>query len=211
MHFPHIPSVIIPFPRVGVRSLRPGPRHPSGEQERPSLSHSFQTGHYRQASMQLETHHACALVVCLLTPFCNAQDTSAAQSKDQPPPSSPAPAPAPATPLPTPAINGAAEGCAAGHDRRREVPVSRSTESSAVWAYSRAPVPGDESAQGALSNGQIFLQKADRMVAILRSGGSVRYPVLGTPFISTERPLSDLYGPVPVAYLKLAPGKNTSI
>ena len=51
--------------------------------------------------MQLETHH-CALVLCLLTPFCGAQDTSTAQ----PQPGSQAPAPAAASPLPTPAITG---------------------------------------------------------------------------------------------------------
>ena len=34
---------------------------------------------------------------------------------------------------------------------------------------------------------------------------------LGTPFLSTGKQVGDLYGPVPVAFLKLAPGKNTSI
>ena len=33
----------------------------------------------------------------------------------------------------------------------------------------------------------------------------------GTPFLATDKALSDLFGPVPVAFLKLAPAKNTSI
>jgi putative OmpL-like beta-barrel porin-2 len=41
--------------------------------------------------------------------------------------------------------------------------------------------------------------------------GTFNILVLGTPFLSTEKAIDNLYGPVPVAYLKLAPAKNTSI
>src|SRR5262249_580770 len=34
---------------------------------------------------------------------------------------------------------------------------------------------------------------------------------LGTPFLSTEKALDNLYGPVPVAFLKLVPAQNASI
>ena len=34
---------------------------------------------------------------------------------------------------------------------------------------------------------------------------------LGTPFLPTDKALTNLYGPVPVAFVKLAPGKSTSI
>ena len=37
------------------------------------------------------------------------------------------------------------------------------------------------------------------------------FPSLGSAFISTETAISDLYGPVPSAYVKLVPGKNTNI
>ncbi len=72
-------------------------------------------------------------------------------------------------------------------------------------------VPDDESAQGALTNGQVFLQKSAGWWQFYVQAGAYSIPALGTPFIPTERALSDLYGPVPVAYLKLAPAKNTSI
>lgn len=70
---------------------------------------------------------------------------------------------------------------------------------------------GDETAQGALSNGQIFLQKPDGWWQFYVQAGAYNILVVGTPFLSTEKTLTDLWGPVPVAYLKLAPGKTTSI
>jgi hypothetical protein len=69
----------------------------------------------------------------------------------------------------------------------------------------------DDPAQGALSNGQIFLQKADGWWQFYVQAGAYNILVVGTPFLSTEKALSDLWGPVPVAYLKLVPGKTTSV
>ena len=34
---------------------------------------------------------------------------------------------------------------------------------------------------------------------------------MGTPLITTKKAVTDLFGPVPVAYLKLVPSKNTSV
>ena len=72
-------------------------------------------------------------------------------------------------------------------------------------------VAGDDSTQAALSNGQIFLQKTEGWWQFYVQAGAYNLPALGAPFVSTEKALTDLYGPVPVAYLKLAPAKNTSI
>jgi hypothetical protein len=69
----------------------------------------------------------------------------------------------------------------------------------------------DDTAQGALSNGQIFLQKPEGWWQFYVQAGAYNILAVGTPFLSTEKALTDLWGPVPVAYLKLAPGKNTSI
>jgi hypothetical protein len=69
----------------------------------------------------------------------------------------------------------------------------------------------DDTAQGALSNGQIFIQKADGWWQFYVQAGAYDILAVGTPFLSTEKAISDLWGPVPVAYLKLAPDKNTSI
>ncbi len=72
-------------------------------------------------------------------------------------------------------------------------------------------VPGDSNTQAALSNGQIFLQKTDGWFQFYVQAGAYTVPALATPFLQTDRTLSELYGPVPVAFVKLQAGKNTSI
>jgi hypothetical protein len=72
-------------------------------------------------------------------------------------------------------------------------------------------IPGDNPTQPALSNGQAFIQKTTGWWQFYVQAGAYNILALGTPFLSTEKAITDLYGPVPVAYLKLAPGKNTSI
>jgi hypothetical protein len=71
------------------------------------------------------------------------------------------------------------------------------------------PIPGDDTAQATLSNGEIFIQKADGKVQYYIQAGAYTMPTLGVPFLSAEKTVSSFYGPVPVAYLKLQTGKNT--
>ena len=70
---------------------------------------------------------------------------------------------------------------------------------------------GDSSSEAALSGAQIFVQKADGWWQFYVQAGAYDILSLGMPFLSTDKQITDLYGPVPVAYLKLAPAKNTSI
>jgi hypothetical protein len=72
-------------------------------------------------------------------------------------------------------------------------------------------VPGDNIAQAALSNGQVILQKTTSWWQFYVQAGAYDILSLGTPFLSTQNAVSDLYGPVPVAYFKLVPAKSTSI
>ncbi len=72
-------------------------------------------------------------------------------------------------------------------------------------------VAGDNTGQAALSNGQLFVQKSDGWWQFYVQAGAYNILSLGLPFISTGKQVDDLYSPVPVAYLKLVPGKNTSI
>ena len=72
-------------------------------------------------------------------------------------------------------------------------------------------VPGNNSTQAALSNGQIFIQKTDGWFQFYLQAGAYNIPALGAPFLATDKTVTNLYGPVPVAYLKLQAGKNTSI
>lgn len=72
-------------------------------------------------------------------------------------------------------------------------------------------VPGDDTTQGDLSNGQVFIQKTSGWWQFYLQAGAYNLPALGVPFVSTADTLSDFYGPLPVGYLKLAPAKNFSI
>lgn len=67
-------------------------------------------------------------------------------------------------------------------------------------------VPGDKSTHWDLSNGQIFLQKTTGWWQFYLQGGAYNTPVLGTPFLSTVDTVKNLYGPLPVGYLKLVKG-----
>ncbi len=70
-------------------------------------------------------------------------------------------------------------------------------------------VPGDTAAQATLTNGQIFIQKADGPVQYYFQAGVYALPTLGVPFVNAQNTVNALYGPVPVAFLKLLAGKTT--
>lgn len=70
---------------------------------------------------------------------------------------------------------------------------------------------GDSTEQAALSNGQVFVQKTDGWWQFYVQAGAYNILSVGLPFMPTGKQVDDLYSPVPVAYLKLVPAKNTSI
>ena len=70
-------------------------------------------------------------------------------------------------------------------------------------------VPGDDAAQATLSNGQIFIQKADGKFQYYVQAGVYTMPTLSVPFVNAQNTVNNFYGPVPVAYLKLPVGKTT--
>jgi hypothetical protein len=70
-------------------------------------------------------------------------------------------------------------------------------------------VPGDDKAQATLSNGEIFIQKADGKLQYYVQAGVYVMPTLGAPFMNAQDTVKSFYGPVPVAYLKLQAGKTT--
>ncbi len=71
-------------------------------------------------------------------------------------------------------------------------------------------VPGDDVQHADLSNGQVFIQKSDGVFQYYLQAGAYNIPDLGVPFLSTKNNISELWGPLPVAYVKLQAGKNTS-
>ncbi len=72
-----------------------------------------------------------------------------------------------------------------------------------VWQSN--PASNDQGASADISNGQVFLQKATGLVQFYLQAGAYIFPALGTPVLSTKDTITDFYGALPVAYLKLAP------
>ena len=75
--------------------------------------------------------------------------------------------------------------------------------------FQNNPVPGDDNAQATLSNGEIFIQKADGKLQYFVQAGVYTRPTLGVPFVNVQNTVNSFYGPVPVAFLKLQAAKNT--
>lgn len=148
----------------------------------------------------------------VLISVCSAQNAPASQAPDQATVtgrSSPVPAP---KPLPTPAITGplaAAPPTVIDAGPLGKLDLNGVVSGIGLWQSNH--LPGDEPTQAALSNGQLFIQKATGWWQFYVQAGAYEISALGTPFLSTGKTISDLYGPVPVAFLKLAPAKNTSI
>src|SRR5580704_10257584 len=149
-----------------------------------------------------------AVVVCFgLASVCAAQNTPA--TPDQA--ASAAPAPAGPTALSTPAITGPLSNLPpAIFDAGPFGKIAVNGFLSGMGVAQSNHIPGDKSKQAALTNGQVFIQKTDGWFQFYLQAGAYDLPSLGTPFLATDKTISDLYGPVPVAFLKLQAGKNTS-
>jgi hypothetical protein len=157
------------------------------------------------------------LLSILAVPFVFCQETQNPPPQTQPAPAdmaAQAPAAAPPAPaaLPTPSMTGPLQALPpvifdAG-------PFGKLAVSGVLSGFGMAQgnhVAGDDSKQAALSNGVVFIQKTDGWFQFFVQAGAYNLPALGTPFLATDKAVSNLYGPVPVAFLKLQPGKNTSI
>ena len=148
-----------------------------------------------------------------LASVCCAQNAPAAADPQTPADQAGAapPAPAPAA-LPTPSITGPLAGLPpAIFDAGPFGKVAVNGLLSGMGLAQNNHIPGDKSTQVALNSGQIFLQKTDGWFQFYLQAGAYNLPALGTPFLATDKTISNLYGPLPVAFLKLQAGKNTSI
>ena len=62
-----------------------------------------------------------------------------------------------------------------------------------------------------MSNGQFFFQKPEGLFQYFVQVGAYTIPSLGTPYVNTHEATGDFSGPLPVAYLYLAPTSTFSI
>ncbi len=146
-----------------------------------------------------------------LAAIAGAQTAAPAAPAQAAAPAAAAPAAAP-SPLTTPAVTGPLSWLPpAIFDAG---PLGKIAANGIVTGFGRwqdNPVPGDNTGQAALSNGQIFVQKADGKVQYFIQAGAYTLPALATPFLPTDKTVSDFYGPVPVAFVKLQAGKTTQL
>ena len=161
-------------------------------------------------------HLKCATTVGILLTLSFAASSQtlapAAESSASAPAATPAAPPAPPTALPTPAITGPLQGLPpAMFDAGPfgKIAVNGILDGEGMWTGHY--VPGDNSTQAALSNGQVFIQKTDGWFQFYLQAGAYNISALGTPFLATDKTVSDLYGPIPVGFVKLQAAKNTSI
>ncbi|HYL36328.1 MAG TPA: outer membrane beta-barrel protein [Bryobacteraceae bacterium] len=165
---------------------------------------------------QIFTRTGLAGVCLAVLPWIAAAQTAPGdqQPADQKPAdqASAAPAaPAAPAPLPTPSITGPLSGLPpAIFDAGPFGKIAVNGFLSGMGLAQTNHVPGDNDTQGALSNGQVFIQKTDGWFQFYLQAGAYDILALGTPFLATDKTISDLYGPIPVAFLKLQAGKNTS-
>jgi len=167
--------------------------------------------------MKSSAKSLAVMALCFgLTSVCHAQNAPATPAPDQQKPADQAPpasaAPTPTAPLPTPSITGPLAGIPpftfdAGPFGK--VAVNGILNGFGMWQSNN--VPGDDSTQAAVSNAQVWIQKTDGWFQFYLQAGAYTMPALATPFLDTGKTVSDFYGPLPVAYLKLVPSKNTSI
>ena len=169
--------------------------------------------------MKIQTHIFRAVIFAglalQLSPHCVGQDSPATAPTEQKPASSDqaaAPAPAAPTPLPTPAITGPVQASLPINIEAGALgKYSLNGVVSGIGLFQNNPVPGNNTAEGAFSNAQLFFQKTTGWFQFYVQAGAYDIVALGTPFISNAKTNSDLYGPVPTVYAKLVPAKNTNI
>lgn len=163
--------------------------------------------------MKLYLKSLAVMVLCFgLSSVGRAQTPPTTPSS--PPPATPAAPAAPAAPapLPSPSVTGPLSNLPpAVFDAGPLGKLSVNGIVSGFGMFQDDHTFGDNTVQPALSNGQVWIQKTDTWFQFYIQAGAYTIPALATPFLNNEKTLSDFYGPVPTAYLKLVPGKNTSI
>jgi hypothetical protein len=71
--------------------------------------------------------------------------------------------------------------------------------------------PGDQHALASLSNGQFSFQKTDGLFQYYVQVGAYTIPALGAPYFNVLTTTGDFFGPVPLAWAKVAPTDYFSI
>jgi putative OmpL-like beta-barrel porin-2 len=116
--------------------------------------------------------------------------------------------PAAPTPLPTPSMSAPLSTAAPAHtfDAGPFGTLSVTGILSGMGLVQDNWVPGDKSSHWDLSNAQIFVQKTTGWWQFYFQGGAYNIPDLGLPYLSTNKTLSNWFGPLPVGFVKFVKG-----
>ena len=176
--------------------------------------YSFQLSTLNGGKMRI--HNSLLMTVLAICsaagPVCNAQEATSDPKPAEQKAAEPAPAAdaAPA-PLTTPSITGPLQQLPpAIFDAGPFGKIAFNGILNGYGLWQGNHVPGDSAGQAALSNGQIFIQKPDGKFQFFIQAGAYTLPALATPFLSTDKSMTNFYGPVPQAFAKWQAGKNTS-
>ncbi len=71
--------------------------------------------------------------------------------------------------------------------------------------------PAGRDAYADLSNGMAAIQKTDGMVQYFLQAGVYSFPVIGLPYTDATHTSSNTFGPLPLAYVKIAPTDTFSV
>jgi hypothetical protein len=71
--------------------------------------------------------------------------------------------------------------------------------------------PGDDDGQIDLTNGQAIIQTTEGPIQFFVQVGAYSTPALGLPYVKADETTDALFGPVPLAYVKIAPTDNFSV
>jgi Putative beta-barrel porin-2, OmpL-like. bbp2 len=124
-----------------------------------------------------------------------------------------APAAAPTSPVSTPSMEGPLTVNVTPESFNLPNGMGKIYVSGAVTAIGfteDSKIPGDRSAQADMSNAQIFVQKVDGETQFFLQAGEYSLPSLGAGYL-TGAHATDLYGPLPQAFLKIVPNSSFSI
>ena len=82
---------------------------------------------------------------------------------------------------------------------------------SGIGIFQNHAVVGDFYNRLDVSNAEAFIQKADGVIQYFLQVGGYSIPALGTPYVNLSKAVNQLYGPLPVGFLKIAPTDSFSV
>lgn len=80
-----------------------------------------------------------------------------------------------------------------------------------IGLFQNDPVTGDHHSRVDLSSGLVQLQNTEGLFQFFVQAGLYSFPALGAPYFQSWKATGDFFGPVPVAYAKIAPNDVFSV